>query len=73
MEQLIDLVELLKIIILSVVQGITEWLPISSTGHMIILEDFLTLDLRPEFVEFFFVAVQLLSLIHISEPTRRPG
>ena len=65
MEQLIDLVELLKIIILSVVQGITEWLPISSTGHMIILEDFLTLNLRPEFVEFFFVAVQLGSILAV--------
>ena len=47
MNQFIDFIELIKIFILSVVQGITEWLPISSTGHMIILEDLIPLNLSP--------------------------
>ncbi|MGX7106688.1 undecaprenyl-diphosphate phosphatase [Hutsoniella sourekii] len=64
-ESLIDLIELLKIFILSVVQGITEWLPISSTGHMIIIEDFMPLLLRPEFRELFFVLVQLGSIFAV--------
>lgn len=65
MLEIIDLLELLKIFILSVVQGITEWLPISSTGHMIIIEDFLPLSLSPEFRESFFVLVQLGSIMAV--------
>ena len=55
----IDILELIRILILSIVQGITEWLPISSTGHMIIIEEFLSLTSSPEFKELFFVLVQL--------------
>ncbi|HJF16147.1 MAG TPA: undecaprenyl-diphosphatase, partial [Globicatella sulfidifaciens] len=43
----IDILELIRILILSIVQGITEWLPISSTGHMIIIEEFLSLTSSP--------------------------
>ena len=61
----IDILELIKIIILSVVQGITEWLPISSTGHMIVIEDFMPLGLSSNFRELFLVLVQLGSIIAV--------
>ncbi|HBY90552.1 MAG TPA: undecaprenyl-diphosphatase [Aerococcaceae bacterium] len=59
------MIELIKIFVLSVVQGITEWLPISSTGHMIILEDLIPLNLSSEFVEVFLVLVQLGSIFAV--------
>lgn len=65
MEQLIDTLELIKVFILSVVQGITEWLPISSTGHMILIEDIMPLNLSPEFRELFLVLVQLGSIFAV--------
>ena len=65
MDQMIDIIELIKIFVLSVVQGITEWLPISSTGHMIILEDLTPLNLSSEFVEVCLVLVQLGSIFAV--------
>lgn len=65
MAQLIDFIELIKIFILSVVQGITEWLPISSTGHMILIEDLMPLSVTPEFREMFLVLVQLGSIMAV--------
>ncbi len=65
MTQLLDFYEMLKIFILSVVQGITEWLPISSTGHMLLLEDLMPLNLSPEFREIFMVLVQLGSILAV--------
>ncbi|NLJ19303.1 MAG: undecaprenyl-diphosphatase, partial [Globicatella sulfidifaciens] len=59
------MLELIRILILSIVQGITEWLPISSTGHMIIIEEFLSLTSSPEFKELFFVLVQLGSIMAV--------
>ncbi len=60
-----NLIEFLKIMFLSLVQGITEWLPISSTGHMLLIEDIIPLLLRKEFVEMFIVVVQLGSILAV--------
>lgn len=63
--QAVDLLELLKIFILSVVQGITEWLPISSTGHLILIEEFVQLNLDPAFIEMFRTVVQFGSILAV--------
>lgn len=52
-------IEILKAIFLGIIEGITEWLPISSTGHMILVDEFLKLDVSEEFKEMFFVVIQL--------------
>ena len=51
--------EILKAIFLGIVEGITEWLPISSTGHMILVDEFIKLNVSDEFKEMFFVVIQL--------------
>lgn len=61
----LDLLELIKIVILSIVQGITEWLPISSTGHLIIVEDFIPLASSQAFKELFMVLVQFGSILAV--------
>ena len=57
--------ETIKIIILGIVEGITEWLPVSSTGHMILLDEFIKLNITPEFKEMFFVVIQLGAIIAV--------
>lgn len=57
--------EILKSILFGIVQGITEWLPISSTGHMILLNEFVTLDVSPEFWEMFKVVIQFGSILAV--------
>ena len=52
-------IEYIKAIILGIVEGITEWLPISSTGHMILVDEFLHLKVSAEFLEMFLVVIQL--------------
>lgn len=59
------ILETLKIIILGIVEGITEWLPVSSTGHMILLDEFIKLDITPEFKEMFFVVIQLGAIMAV--------
>ena len=55
-----DFLEILKVIFLGIVEGITEWLPISSTGHMLLVDEFLTLRAVDEdFKEMFFILIQL--------------
>ena len=60
-----DFLEMLKALLFGIVQGITEWLPISSTGHLILLDEFLRLDVSPEFWEMFTVVIQLGSIIAV--------
>ncbi len=60
-----DLLELLKAFVLGVVEGITEWLPISSTGHMILVDEFLTLNVSSLFLEFFLVVIQLGAIMAV--------
>ena len=60
-----SLAEILKAIIFGAVEGITEWLPISSTGHMILLEALMPLDVSEEFYSFFEVAVQLGAILAV--------
>ncbi len=57
--------EVLKVILLGIVEGITEWLPVSSTGHMLLLDEVFTLNLRAEFKEMFFVVIQLGAILAV--------
>ena len=55
-----EFLEILKVIFLGIVEGITEWLPISSTGHMLLVDEFITLNaVDVEFKEMFFILIQL--------------
>jgi undecaprenyl-diphosphatase len=60
-----DIYEILKAFILGIVQGITEWLPISSTGHLILIEDVLKFNLSESFINTFFVVIQLGSILAV--------
>ena len=59
------MIEIIKAIIFGIVEGITEWLPISSTGHMILLEEFLQMNVSEEFWNFFLVVIQLGAIIAV--------
>ena len=55
--------EILKAIFFGIVEGITEWLPISSTGHMILLNEFVKLQVSDEFYKLFEVVIQLGAIL----------
>lgn len=60
-----DIIEILKALILGIVEGITEWLPISSTGHMILVDEFLKLNVSEEFKSMFLVVIQLGAILAV--------
>ena len=60
-----DILELLKVIILGIVEGITEWLPISSTGHLILVENIVHLNASEDFMNVFRVVIQLGAIMAV--------
>lgn len=60
-----ELIEILKSIILGIIEGITEWLPISSTGHMILVDQFIQLNMSGAFKEMYFVVIQLGAIMAV--------
>ncbi|MCD7725128.1 MAG: undecaprenyl-diphosphate phosphatase [Clostridiales bacterium] len=60
-----DIIEILKAVLFGIVEGITEWLPVSSTGHMILLNEFVTLNVSEEFWEMFLVVIQLGAILAV--------
>lgn len=61
----LSLIDILKVIFLGIVEGITEWLPISSTGHMLLVDEFLKMNMSDEFKEMFFVVIQLGAILAV--------
>ena len=59
------LIEMLKAVLFGIVEGITEWLPVSSTGHMILLDELVKLKVSPEFYEMFQVVIQLGAILAV--------
>lgn len=60
-----EFIEILKVILLGIVEGITEWLPISSTGHMLLVDELFSLSASEAFKEMFFVVVQLGAILAV--------
>ena len=60
-----NLTEILKVIALGIIEGITEWLPISSTGHMLLFDSFLALDAEESFKNMFFVVIQFGAILSV--------
>ncbi|MBE5944098.1 MAG: undecaprenyl-diphosphate phosphatase [Lachnospiraceae bacterium] len=60
-----DLLEILKVIFLGIVEGITEWLPVSSTGHMLLVDEFIKMNTSEEFKEMFFYVIQLGAILAV--------
>lgn len=60
-----ELFEVLKVLVLGIVEGFTEWLPISSTGHMILVEEIIPLHLNEDFKNVFMVVVQLGAILAV--------
>ncbi|WP_294158243.1 undecaprenyl-diphosphate phosphatase [uncultured Selenomonas sp.] len=61
----VSMADLLKTVILGVVEGLTEWLPISSTGHMILVDEFIKLDVSKAFMDMFLVVIQLGAILAV--------
>ena len=59
------MIELLKAVLFGIVEGVTEWLPISSTGHLILLNEFITLKMTDEFQSMFDVVIQLGAILAV--------
>lgn len=61
----LTIAELIKVIILGIVEGVTEWLPISSTGHMILVDEIITLQVSQKFKDMFLVVIQLGAILSV--------
>lgn len=57
--------ELVKVAVLGIVEGVTEWLPVSSTGHMILVDEFIRLDVSTAFMDMFLVVIQLGAILAV--------
>ncbi len=60
-----DFIEIIKVIVIGIIEGITEWLPISSTGHMLLFDAFVPLKMSEDFKEMFFVVIQLGAIMAV--------
>ncbi|HOV26671.1 MAG TPA: undecaprenyl-diphosphate phosphatase [Pseudobacteroides sp.] len=60
-----EFIEIIKAIIIGIIEGITEWLPISSTGHMILADEFIKLNVNDAFKEMFLVVIQLGAILAV--------
>ncbi len=60
-----QLIEIIKVILFGIIEGITEWLPISSTGHMILADEFIQMNMSDAFKEMFLVVIQLGAIIAV--------
>ena len=61
----LSIVELLKVVVLGIVGGLTEWLPVSSTGHMVLVDEFIKLDVSKDFMDMFLVVIQLGAILAV--------
>ena len=61
----VSFIELIKVILIGIVEGISEWLPISSTGHMLLVDEFIRMDVSDSFKEMFFVVIQLGAILAV--------
>ncbi len=61
----LSFIEILKVVFLGIVEGVTEWLPISSTGHMLLVDEFISLNASTDFKEMFFVVIQLGAILAV--------
>ena len=59
------IIEALKALFIGIVEGITEWLPISSTGHMILVDEFVKLQVSDDFLALFLVVIQLGAIVAV--------
>ena len=62
---MLDLIEILKVVFLGIVEGVTEWLPISSTGHMLLVDEFIQLNASESFKEMYFFVIQLGAILAV--------
>ena len=61
----LSFIELVKTVIIGIVEGLTEWLPISSTGHMILVDEFIKLDVSKAFMDMFLVVIQMGAILGV--------
>ena len=61
----LSIIELIKTVVLGIVEGLTEWLPISSTGHMILVNEFMKLNVETKFMDMFLVVIQLGAILAV--------